>query len=216
MVKTLANKKPRQQKQAHSFAHLVNARAEESDPEDQNADNNDQDNNAEDDGQNPEDPKDQNGRAKKGKKAKRAEEDDDGTNAEGDDDDIDAEDEGDDETDAEDEEDTTTAQARARERGRCAAIFGCKAAANNLALAAELAFGSNLSRKSAIRILKAGAMTRPSSPKRSKASAFDQRMARVTHQFVSPDAPHPSVNQSQAAKILQAAAGTGVVLKGSK
>lgn len=216
MVKKLANKKPKLQKQAHSFAHLVHARAEEPDQDDQDADNDDPDNNAEGD-QDPEDPKDQNGRAKKSKKAKRAEEDDDGPDAEGDDDDLDAEDEGDDETDAEDEEDDTTAKARARERGRCAAIFGCKAAADNLALAAELAFGSNLTRNNAVRILKAGAVIKPTAPaKRSKASAFDQRMARANHQFVSPDAPQPSVNQSQAAKILQAAAGTGVVRKGGK
>lgn len=53
------------------------------------------------------------------------------------------------------------AQARARERARCAAIFGCKAAGANPALAAHLAFNTALPRGAAIAALKAGAVGVP-------------------------------------------------------
>ncbi|CAI3953598.1 unnamed protein product [Commensalibacter communis] len=202
------------------FAHLMGlrARAEEpdQDPDNQTTDQNDPDNNAGDSDPDPEDPKDQNGRAK-GKRAKKAEDDPNDPDAQGDDPSNNAEDEGDDETDAEDEKYDTTAQARARERGRCAAIFGCKAAANNLALAAELAFGTNISRSQAIRLLKAGGIAKPSSSnKPSRTALYDRQMA-LNRQSVSVGAPQRNQNLSQSAmlsnKILQSAQGTGVVKK---
>ena len=82
----------------------------------------------------------------KGKKGKRADDgdddDDDGDRAENDDD---------------DEEEmrgkSASARARRRERARCAAIFGCKAAAKNPVLAANLAFNTSMTRNQAIRVL---------------------------------------------------------------
>lgn len=202
------------------FAHLVGlrARADEPDQDDQTADNNDPDNNAGDDDQEPQDPEEQNSRAK-GKKAKKAKTENDPDDPNANDDDPDAED-GDDETDAEDEDDDTTAKARARERGRCAAIFGCKEAANNLPLAAELAFGTNMPRSQAIRVLKSGSIGQPNSTGRSaKISAYDQKMMR-SRQTVSIGTPKASQNLSPSAmaanRILQSAAGTGVVRKDNK
>lgn len=204
---------------ATRFAHLMKAEGDDTDQDNQAAEEGeDQEPDAEGEGQDPEDPKDQNGRAK-GKKANRAkveEEDPKDLDAQGDDD-PDAEDDGDDETDAEDEDDDTTAQARARERGRCAAIFGCKAAGNNLALAAELAFSTKLPRSQAIRVLKAGGITKATSTnKPSRASIYDQRVIRQ-RQSLSVGGPQQSQNMSkpamQANKILQAAAGTGTVKK---
>ncbi|WP_075632605.1 hypothetical protein [Novacetimonas hansenii] len=58
---------------------------------------------------------------------------------------------GDDTTDAEDESDSEKASARARERGRCAAIFSSTFAASNPA--AEIAFGTSLPRSAAVRLL---------------------------------------------------------------
>lgn len=200
------------------FAHLVGlrARSEEPDTDDQTADNNDPDNNAGDDDQDPQDPEGQNSRAKSKKaKSKKAEDDPNDPNA-NDDPDPDAEN-GDDETDAEDEDNDTTAKARARERGRCAAIFGCKEAANNLPLAAELCFGTNMPRSQAIRVLKSGSIAQPNSTSRSsRISAYDQKMIR-NRQMVSIDKPQTSQNLSQSAvaanRILQSAQGTGVVKK---
>lgn len=200
------------------FAHLVGlrARAEEPDPNDQTAENNDPDNNAGDDGQDPDDPEEQNSRAKSKKaKSKKAEDDQDDPEA-NDDPEPDAED-GDDETDAEDEDDDTTAQARARERGRCAAIFGCKEAANNLPLAAELAFGTNMPRSQAIRVLKSGSIAQSNSTGRSsKVSAYDQKMMR-SRQTVSIGKPqtnqHLNPIKAAAASILNAGKVTGSVKK---
>lgn len=204
---------------ATRFAHLMKAEEDDTDQDNPAAqEGDDQEPDAEGDKQEPEDPKDQNGRAE-GKKAKRAkleEEDPKEPDAQGDDD-FDAEDEGDDETDAEDDDDDTTAQARARERGRCAAIFGCKAAGNNLALAAELAFSTKLPRSQAIRVLKAGGIAKAApTNKPSRASLYDQRVIRQ-RQSLSVDTSQQSQNMSKPAmlanKILQAAAGTGVVKK---
>lgn len=200
------------------FAHLVGlrARAEEPDPDDQTADNNDPDNNAGDGDQDPQDPEEQNSRAKSKKaKSKKAEDDPNDPNA-NDDPDPDAED-GDDETDAEDEDNDTTAKARARERGRCAAIFGCKEAANNLPLAAELAFGMNIPRSQAIRVLKSGSIAQPNSTGRSsKTLAFDQRMMR-SRQTLSISKPqtnqHLNSTKAAASRILSAGRVTGAVKK---
>ena len=69
---------------------------------------------------------------------------------------------GDDTTDAEDESDEEKASARARERGRCAAIFSSKFAASNPAAAAEIAFGTSMPRSAAVRLLSTmGAVTPP-------------------------------------------------------
>lgn len=200
------------------FAHLVGlrARAEEPDTDDQTADNNDPDNNAGDGDQDPQDPEEQNSRAKSKKaKSKKAEDDPNDPNA-NDDPDPDAED-GDDETDAEDEDDDTTAKARARERGRCAAIFGCKAAANNLPLAAELAFGTNMPRSQAIRVLKSGSIAQPSSTSRSsKRSAYHQKMmrSRQTVSIGKPQTNQPlNSTKSAAFSILNAGKVTGAVKK---
>ena len=87
-------------------------------------------------------------KGKRGRKAKRAEDDPDDPSAE------------DDDPDAEDDEDelkgkSAAARARRRERARCAAIFGSKAAARNPVLAANLAFGTSMSRHEALALLKA-------------------------------------------------------------
>lgn len=49
---------------------------------------------------------------------------------------------------------STAARARRRERARCAAIFACTHAAGNVALAANLAFKTTLTRKEAIAVLR--------------------------------------------------------------
>ncbi|HGO6081305.1 TPA: hypothetical protein ACK3PA_005769 [Burkholderia cenocepacia] len=89
------------------------------------------------------DERDDSGKGKKGKRADDGDDDDDdGDRAENDDD---------------DEEEmrgkSASARARRRERARCAAIFGCKAAAKNPVLAANLAFNTSMTRKQAIRVL---------------------------------------------------------------
>lgn len=63
---------------------------------------------------------------------------------------------GDDLTTDHDEElrsDSPEANARRRERARCAAIIGCKAAAHHPSLASDLAFKTTLSRHEAIQLL---------------------------------------------------------------
>lgn len=67
--------------------------------------------------------------------------------------------------DGDDDEEQVSAEATAAisraavkaERKRCASIFGDPAAANNVALACELAFGTNLSAKRVVSIMKQGA-----------------------------------------------------------
>ncbi|MBR8435209.1 hypothetical protein KDW37_31110 [Burkholderia cenocepacia] len=127
----------------------------------------DDDDDDDDDGQNRE-----NGDSKKGKRAEgddddREDRDDDsgkgkkGKRAAGGDDDDEDEDEDEDgdraENDDDDEEEmrgkSASARARRRERARCAAIFGCKAAAKNPVLAANLAFNTSMTRNQAIRVL---------------------------------------------------------------
>ncbi|MDI2091615.1 hypothetical protein [Commensalibacter oyaizuii] len=222
MSKKLSSKKKISNDDATRFAHLLKSRAEDSDQDDIDAEE-DEENSAEED-QEAEDPEDQNGRAKgkkaKAKKAKRAKAEEEEEPEAEEEDDPDAEDEGDDETDAEDEEDDTTAQARARERGRCAAIFGCKAAANNLALAAELAFGTNIPRSQAIRLLNAGGIAKPaSSNKPSRTALYNQRMMQE-RRSLSVGAPRPSQpcnqNKAAASSILKAGMVTGAVKKDIK
>lgn len=107
--------------------------------------------------------------APKGKKT-------DTTKSDDDDDDDETDDDGDDESDeeemrkaedkkADDDEMTKSKKskkaavrsARLRERNRCAAIFGHEAAGSNPALAAQLAFQSNMGRAAAIGVLKTAA-----------------------------------------------------------
>ncbi|HDR9026947.1 hypothetical protein [Burkholderia vietnamiensis] len=102
-----------------------------------------EDDDAGDDDDDREDRDDDSGKGKKGKRA------DDGED--GDDDDDRAENDDDDEEEMRGK--SASARARRRERARCAAIFGCKAAAKNPVLAANLAFNTSMTRKQAIRVL---------------------------------------------------------------
>ncbi|WP_175760538.1 hypothetical protein [Burkholderia anthina] len=118
-----------------SFGHLakITPRGARAEGDDDRDDRNDRD--------------DDSGKGKKGKRA-------DG----GDDDDDDDDDDGDRaENDDDDEEEmrgkSASARARRRERARCAAIFGCKAAAKNPVLAANLAFNTSMTRQQAIQVL---------------------------------------------------------------
>lgn len=63
-----------------------------------------------------------------------------------------------DDDDKKDDKDAKASAARARERARCAAIFGTAAAAQRPDVAAHLAFGTNLPRQAAISTLKAVAL----------------------------------------------------------
>lgn len=98
----------------------------------------------------------------KGKKSKSADEDDDDKSADEDDDEpkgkkSKASDDEDCEDDDDDEEmrgKSAVAQARRRERARCAAIFAQPGAALNPELAASLAFETSMTRQEAIKILK--------------------------------------------------------------
>ena len=123
-----------------------------------------------------ENPKPETGkRGKKAKKARRAEDD---NNNEGDTD-TDAE-EGDDDTDAEDQDDDEAAKARARERGRIAAIMSSNAAAGNPILAMDLALNTRMTRNQVIGTLKrtGGAAGLGSSQAAAPISQLDARMGR--------------------------------------
>lgn len=61
----------------------------------------------------------------------------------------------DDDSDEEMRGNSTAAAARKRERARCAAIFGSKAAGKNPVLAANLAFNTSMTRKEALAVLEA-------------------------------------------------------------
>lgn len=168
---------------ALSFAHLAGigsmrgkkARAEDNEDDDRKDDLAEENDSDEDD-----DRERDNNNGKKSRKAKRAKagedaedddrrEDDDDERADDDQDN----DEGDkksrrakgksasddDDPDAEDDEDemhgrSAAASARRRERARCAAIFGSRYAARNPVLAANLAFGTSMTRKQALNVLR--------------------------------------------------------------
>lgn len=87
----------------------------------------------------------------KGRRAKAADGDEDEDDKRKDDDEAKADDDDDEE---EMRGKSTAARARLRERARCAAIFGCKAAADNVALAANLAFKTKMTRQEAIAVLR--------------------------------------------------------------
>lgn len=112
-------------------------------------------------------------RGKKAKKARRAEDDND------DEGDTDAE-EGDDETDAEDQGDDETAKARARERGRIAAIMSSNAAEGNPILALDLALNTRMTRNQVIGTLKRTGGSAGIAPSQAAApiSQLDARMGR--------------------------------------
>ena len=68
---------------------------------------------------------------------------------------VSAMDEAKDEDDDDEKGDASALAARSRERARCAAIFASPAAARNPVLAANLAFGTNLSRQMSLALLQA-------------------------------------------------------------
>jgi len=83
----------------------------------------------------------------------------DGDDKDDDEPDDDEDDEDDEKASARDREDMASAAARAprlRERARCAAIFADAAAARSPALAAQLAFGTDLPRREALCVLRTG------------------------------------------------------------
>lgn len=144
-----------------SFAHLLGlnkaAKAYRAADDD---DNDDDDTNVVDD-----DNDGDNGESsKRGKKGKKANDNDDDADADNDDDDADADDDDDDvdadadddDADAEEDENKDVKKGRKAERQRCAAIFSSKHAAGRPDLAATLAFGTRLSAKEAIRVMRAG------------------------------------------------------------
>lgn len=148
-----------------------NARhAEGEDPEDGEGDEGDENGNGEDEP-----------RTRKGRKAKKAKKSGKAKKAEDDGEDTGDDDAGDDDADAEDEGDEEKASARARERGRCAAIFGDPAAALNPVAAAELAFNTNMPRSAAINLLRVTASAMPQAPVQaatpSPLGRLDARMA---------------------------------------
>ena len=97
---------------------------------------------------------------------------------------------GDDTTDAADEGDEEKASARARERGRCAAIFGSSFAASNPAAAAEIAFGTSLPRSAAVRLLSTmGAVTPPAAKTASQPPARDGLRERMGREPGAPPLP---------------------------
>ncbi|MGF6549316.1 hypothetical protein [Paraburkholderia youngii] len=177
-----------------SFAHLAGINSRAARAEDDQCD--DEDARAEEDEQEEQDRDDGDSKGAKGKKGKRAEdderddkdaeddeleEDDSGKGKKGkraadDDKDPDAEDDDDTDPDAEDDDDemrgkSAAARARRRERARCAAIMGSKAAARNVELAANLAFKTSMTRQEALAILR-------SSPGASTASQSQRRADR--------------------------------------
>ena len=85
--------------------------------------------------------------------------------------------------------------ARRRERARCAAIFADAAAGNNPALAAQIAFGTDLPRAQAIGLLKVGG---------SRPGGLHARMQAAAIPNPGPDAPPPATGaQAIAAEIVR-------------
>lgn len=186
------------------FKHLVGFRMDNSQDVDEEDDEFHSDNEEIEEPENNENTPDNGSKSKKAK-AKQAKAEDD---------DTDAEDEGDDETDAEDEDDKETAKARARERGRCAAIIA-SATQSNLQQACCLAFETNISRDKAINILKTSLVTQKSS--QNKIQKLHQRMASHRN-HVSQITPIENKSASEEDKlvsqILACAEEIGIVDKG--
>ncbi|GAB6854175.1 hypothetical protein [Asaia astilbis] len=155
---------------------------------------------AEDDDNEPNHPDPETGkRGKKGKKARRAEEQDDETGAE----------EGDDETDAEDQDDEDTAKARARERGRIAAIMSSNAAAGNPILALDLALNTRMTREEVVGTLtRTGASLSPAPATAQAETPLSQLDARMTRARTAPalsedghNRPDPNTPSGVAARL---------------
>jgi hypothetical protein len=144
---------------ASTFAHLLGrapkARAEDDRDEDDKkpkdskkaADDSDEDDDKDKDAKSSraEDKKDDDDDKDKDAKSSRADDDDEDMSAEEDDEDED---------DKKDKGDAKASAARRRERARCAAIFGTKAAGARPDVAAHLAFESNMGRRAACSLLK--------------------------------------------------------------
>jgi len=77
----------------------------------------------------------------------------------------DGDEEGDDKSDVEDQKKQGVRSARLRERARCSAIFADAAAGKNPALAATLAFSTDLPRGQAVKVLRAGGLAVASTPR---------------------------------------------------
>jgi hypothetical protein len=131
-------------------------------------------------------------KANKAKRAKRARAEEDGDDDE----------EGDDGSDGADMRKKGARSARLRERARCSAIFADAAAGKNPALAAQLAFGTDLPRTQAINVLRAGGLAVASGPRR---PSLDERMASVKVPVIgNGDAAGPTGAQGTAAQIIAA------------
>lgn len=198
---------------ASRFAHLAGlsrtkVRADTDDDRSTDAEDDDKDPDASDDDD------DTMPAGKKGRKgkAKRANDDDRDPDAEDDDKDPDAED-GDKDPDAEDddkdpdaEDDGDEKKALASRDGRlatrrCAAIFGHKAAAGNIALAASLAFETKMSSREAIAVLRSQEGNNPTSHRADRASRNPQ---------LGTDRGRPSRSEATKASWDQAFAAAGI------
>lgn len=177
---------------AHSFAHLLGFGATkatkkraEDDLDEEKGDGDDEDDNKkakraespekeeESDETEERDEEEDDGKKSKKAKSKRAKADDDGDDGEsGEDDD---EEEGDDDSDGADMRKKSARPARLRERARCAAIFADASAGKNPALAATLAFQTDMPRSQAVKVLRAGGAAIPTS----RRVSLDDRMANV-------------------------------------
>ncbi|WP_428492155.1 hypothetical protein [Rhodopila sp.] len=129
------------------------------------------------------------------KKAKRARADDD----------MDDDEEGDDGSDGAEMKKKSARSARLRERARCAAIFADASAGKNPALAATVAFTTDLPRSQALAVLRAGGLAvAPAAPRK---PTLDERMAAVRSPIAGAgDVANPTGVQGLAAQII--AAGT--------
>lgn len=102
---------------------------------------------------------------------------------------------GGDRSDTEDMRTAGLAAARSRERTRCAAIFLDPAAAFNPAIAASLAFETDLPRGAAVKVLRNAVAGIPAATGR---NTLDRRMAELRQIPVAgPDAPQGNDNQSE-------------------
>lgn len=203
---------------ASTFAHLLGrgpkaAKAEDDQDDKKKSkraeDEDDEKGDGDDEGDGPKD-------GKKSKAAKAEDDEKDGDEDEGDDEDKkskkakskdakaedDDDEEGDDDSDGADMRKKGTSSARLRERARCAEIFSDAAAGKNPALAAQLAFGTDLPRSQAVSVLRAGGLAVTS-----RRASLDDRMAKVTTPVVGASDPapgNPSGSQSLAAQIVAA------------
>lgn len=207
---------------AHSFAHLLGfgatkatkKRAEE-ELDEEKGDGDDEDDNKkakraespekEEESDETEERDEEEDDGKKSKKAKskraKAEDDDEGDDGEsGEDDD---EEEGDDDSDGADMRKKNARGPRLRERARCAAIFADASAGKNPALAATLAFQTDMPRGQAVKVLRAGGVAAPTS----RRVSLDDRMANVRTPNVGasdPAGPARGGAQSVASQIVAA------------